>query len=121
MDILIRYKISYFKIFNYKTYILIKKPYTLARIEKLKLKIFISYLVHYNLINSFCIWNPDNSKIKGYKDIIISKNEFLIIYKRTKLIKVIKKDTISILILELYIFKIDKKDKKFLNTLVRNR
>ena len=116
-----RYKISYFKVFNYKTYTLIKEPHALAKTKKLKLKVFISYLISYNSINNFYIWNLNNDEIKSYRDIIFSKNKFFNIYKRTKLIKKAKKNIINILVPEPYISEINSEDKEFLNTSVHNR
>ena len=42
----------------------------------MKLRTFIGYLIDYDSINIFKVWNPDKFEISGYRDVIFNENEF---------------------------------------------
>jgi hypothetical protein len=54
---LIRNEIVYFKMFNCKTFSLFKKVNAFKKNKKMKFRAFIEYLIKYNFINIFWIWN----------------------------------------------------------------
>ena len=43
------------------------------KLNKLALKVFIGFLVSYDLANIYRVWDPVKNKVKGYRDIIFNK------------------------------------------------
>ena len=48
----------------------IHKP---KKLNKLVLRVFIGFLISYNLFNIYRVWDPIKNKVKGYRDIIFNK------------------------------------------------
>jgi hypothetical protein len=53
----VKWELSNLKIFDSKTYVLLKESQTSARSKKLKARAFVEYLVEYDSINIFRVWN----------------------------------------------------------------
>jgi hypothetical protein len=53
----IRNEIAHFKVFDCKTFSLLKKTDALKKNEKMKSRVFIEYLIKYDFINIFRVWN----------------------------------------------------------------
>ena len=47
--------------------------YKPKKLNKLVLKVFIEFLISYNLVNIYRVWDPVKNKVKGYRDIIFNK------------------------------------------------
>ena len=62
--------------YSYKCYVLLKdkegihKP---KKLNKLVLRVFIGFLINYNLFNIYRVWDSVKKEVKGYRDIIFNK------------------------------------------------
>ncbi len=83
---LVRWKISHLKVFDCKAYVLLKKLDASARSKKLKSRAFVSYLIEYDSINIFGIWNSEKWTISEYRDVIFDENAYYDIYNVRDLI-----------------------------------
>ncbi len=70
--------------FDCKIYVLLKKSNASARAEKMKSRAFVSYLVEYNSINIFRVWNSEKSDVSKYRDVIFDEKKFYDIYNKNK-------------------------------------
>ncbi len=77
----IRNEIAHFKMFNCKTFSLLKKTKTFKKNEKMKSWTFIEYLIKYNLINIFQVWNSKKNDVSDYHDVIFNETKFFDTYK----------------------------------------
>jgi hypothetical protein len=85
----IRNKIVYFKMFNCKAFSLFKKINALKKNEKMKFETFIAYLINYDFINIFRVWNSEKNDVSDYRDVIFNETKFFDTYK---IIDFLKKD-----------------------------
>ena len=60
----------------------------------MKFKIFIDYLISYDSINIFKIWNLDKFEINDYRNVIFNENEFYDFYQKNDLMIVIEKNNL---------------------------
>jgi hypothetical protein len=73
---LIRNEIIYFKIFICKTFSFLKKINAFKKNEKMKSRIFIEYLIKYDFINIFRVWNLKKNDVNNYRDVIFNETKF---------------------------------------------
>jgi hypothetical protein len=78
---LIRNEIVHFKIFDYKAFSLLKKVDTFKKNKKMKCRALIKYLMKYDFINIFQIWNSKKNDINNYRDVIFNEMKFFDTYK----------------------------------------
>ncbi len=82
---LIRNEIAHFKMFNCKTFSLLKKTDAFKKNEKMKSRAFIKYLIKYDFINIFRVWNLKKDDVNDYRDVIFNKTKFFDTYKKVDL------------------------------------
>ncbi len=83
----IKWKLSNLKIFDSKTYVLLKESQTSARSKKLKARAFVEYLIEYDSINIFRVWNLEKWNVNDYRDVIFDEESFFDIYQTKNQIK----------------------------------
>jgi hypothetical protein len=69
----IKWKLDHLKIFNCKTYVLLKDANVSSRSEKMKARAFVDYLIDYDFINIFRIWNFEKDDVNDYKNVIFDE------------------------------------------------
>ncbi len=80
----IRWELDYLKIFDCKTYVLLKKSDVSSRSEKMKARAFVDYLIDYDSINIFRIWNLEKDDVNDYRDAIFDENAYYDSYDKNK-------------------------------------
>ncbi len=83
----IRNEIIHFTMFDCKTFSLLKKTNALKRSEKMKSWAFIEYLIKYNFINIFRVWNSKKDDVNDYRDVIFNETKFFDTYEAVDLFK----------------------------------
>jgi hypothetical protein len=83
----IRKKIAHFKIFDCKAFSLLKKANALKKSEKMKSRAFIEYLIKYDFINIFRVWNSKKDDVNDYRDVIFNESKFFDTYEKVDLFK----------------------------------
>ncbi len=83
----IRKKIAHLKVFDCKTFSLLKKTNALKKSEKMKCRIFIEYLIKYDFINIFRVWNSKKDDVNDYRDVIFNESKFFDTYEKVDLFK----------------------------------
>jgi hypothetical protein len=83
----IRNEIVHFKIFNCKTFSFFKEADTLKKNEKMKSRAFIEYLIKYDFINIFRVWNLKKDDVNDYRDVIFNETKFFDTYETIDLFK----------------------------------
>jgi hypothetical protein len=78
---LIKNEITHFKIYDYKAFSLLKKIDAFKKNEKMKSRAFIDYLIKYDFINIFRIWNSKKDDVNNYRDVIFNEMKFFDTYK----------------------------------------
>jgi hypothetical protein len=84
---LIRNKIIHFKIYDCKTFSLSKKIDAFKRSKKMKSRAFIKYVIKYDFINIFRVWNSKKDDVNDYRDVIFNETKFFDTYKKVDLFK----------------------------------
>jgi hypothetical protein len=84
---LIRNEIAHFKLFNCKTFSLLKKINAFKKNEKMKFRTFIEYLIKYDFINIFRVWNSRRNDVNNYRDVIFNETKFFDTYEKVDLFK----------------------------------
>ncbi len=84
---LIRNEIAHFKMFDCKTFSLLKKADALKKNEKMKSRAFIEYLIEYDFINLFRVWNSKKNDVNDYRDVIFNETKFFDTYEKADLFK----------------------------------
>jgi hypothetical protein len=77
----IRNEIAYFKMFDCKTFSFFKKTNAFKRSEKMKSRAFIEYLIKYDFINIFRVWNSKKDDVNDYRDVILNETKFFDTYE----------------------------------------
>jgi hypothetical protein len=77
----IKWELSNLKVFDSKTYVLLKDSNVSARSKKLKARVFVKYFVDYDSINIFRVWNSEKWNVNEYRDVIFDEESFFDIYK----------------------------------------
>jgi hypothetical protein len=83
----IRNEIIHLKVFDCKTFSLFKETNALKRSEKMKSRAFIEYLIEYDFINIFRVWNSEKDDVNDYRDVIFNETKFFDTYEAVDLFK----------------------------------
>jgi hypothetical protein len=78
---LIRNEITDLKVFDCKAFSLLKKTDAFKRNEKMKSRTFIEYLIKYDFINIFRVWNSEKNDVNDYRDVIFNETKFFDTYE----------------------------------------
>ena len=118
------FEIDHLKIFECKTYSLLKNNDVSSKSEKLTLKAFVDYLIEYDSTNIFRVWNSEIWSVSNYRDIIFDKDEIFFINVKKDLIlekKIVEFVKLKVFDSVLYIVNLTENDEKWLTTSIRNR
>ena len=85
------WKLFHLKVFECKIYLLLKKIDVLSRTQKLKSRAFVKYLIKYNFINIFRMWNLEKENVNEYRDVIFDETKFYDFYQKKDLMTKTKK------------------------------
>jgi hypothetical protein len=80
-------KIAHFKMFDCKTFSFLKKTNAFKKNEKMKSRTFIEYLIKYDFINIFRVWNLKKNNVNDYRDVIFNETKFFDTYEKVDLFK----------------------------------
>jgi hypothetical protein len=83
----IRNEIAHLKVFDCKAFSLLKKTNAFKRSEKMKSRAFIEYLIKYDFINIFRVWNSKRDDVSDYRDVIFNESKFFDTYEKVDLFK----------------------------------
>ncbi len=83
----IRNEIVHFKMFDCKEFSLFKETNAFKKNEKMKSRAFIEYLIKYNFINIFRVWNSKKNDVNDYRDVIFNETKFFDTYEKVDLFK----------------------------------
>ncbi len=83
----IRNEIVHLKVFDCKAFSLLKKADAFKRNEKMKSRTFIKYLIEYDFINIFRVWNSKKDDVSDYRDVIFNETKFFDTYEKVDLLK----------------------------------
>jgi hypothetical protein len=83
----IRNEIAHLKVFDCKAFSLLKKTDAFKRSEKMKSRAFIEYLIKYDFINIFRVWNSKRNDVNDYRDVIFNETKFFDTYEKVDLFK----------------------------------
>jgi hypothetical protein len=83
----IRNEIAYFKMFNCKTFSLFKEINAFKKSEKMKSRAFMKYLIKYDFINIFRIWNLKKDDVNDYRNVIFNETKFFDTYEAIDFLK----------------------------------
>ncbi len=83
----IRNEIAHLKMFDCKAFSLLKKTNALKKNEKMKSRAFIEYLIKYDFINIFRVWNSKKNDVNDYRDVIFNESKFFDTYEKVDLLK----------------------------------
>jgi hypothetical protein len=83
----IRNEIAHLKVFDCKAFSLLKKTNAFKRNEKMKSRAFIKYLIKYDFINIFRVWNSKKDDVNDYRDVIFNESKFFDTYEKVDLLK----------------------------------
>ncbi len=123
----IRWKLDHLKIFNCKTYVLLKESDALSRSKKMKARAFVNYLIDYDSINIFKIWNLEKDDVNDYRDAIFDENAYYDNYDKNKRHLIKESERKNLMQFRIYSIKLAvnvellNKDEKWLKTFVRDR
>jgi hypothetical protein len=80
-------EIVHFKMFDCKAFSFLKKIDAFKKNEKMKSRTFIEYLIKYDFINIFRVWNSKKNDVNDYRDVIFNETKFFDTYKKADLFK----------------------------------
>jgi hypothetical protein len=83
----IRNEIVHLKVFDCKAFSILKKTDALKKNEKMKSRAFIEYLIKYDFINIFRIWNSEKDDVNDYRDVIFNETKFFDTYEAVDFLK----------------------------------
>ena len=83
----IKWKIFHLKIFECKIFSLLKNANKSFKNEKMKSKTFINYLMIYDSINIFRVWNFEKWNVNDYKNVIFDEIQYYNTYEKNDLLK----------------------------------
>ncbi len=84
---LIRNEIAHLKTFDCKAFSLLKKTNAFKKNEKMKSRAFIKYLIKYDFINIFRVWNSKKDDVNDYRDVIFNETKFFDTYEKIDFFK----------------------------------
>jgi hypothetical protein len=122
----IRFELDRLKMYECKTYSLLKGADASSRDSKLKSRAFVDYLVDYNLTNIFRIWNSEKRNVNEYRDVIFDESELYDIYNKGDLLATLEKKQIelqkkSVKISINQLIDLNSKDDECLETSIKDR
>jgi hypothetical protein len=77
----IKHEIVHFKMFNCKESSFLKEIDAFKKNEKIKSRAFIEYLINYDFINIFRVWNSKKDDVNDYRDVIFNETKFFNTYE----------------------------------------
>jgi hypothetical protein len=80
-------EITHLKMFDCKTFSFLKKTNAFKKNEKMKSRTFIKYLIEYDFINIFRVWNSKKDDVNDYRDVIFNESKFFNTYEKIDLFK----------------------------------
>jgi hypothetical protein len=83
----IRNEIVHFKMFDCKAFSFFKEINAFKKNEKMKSRAFIEYLIKYDFINIFRVWNLKRDDVNDYRDVIFNETKFFDTYEKVDLFK----------------------------------
>jgi hypothetical protein len=83
----IRNEIAHLKMFDCKAFSLLKEINAFKKNEKMKSRAFIEYLIKYDFINIFRVWNSKKDDVNDYRDVIFNETKFFDTYEKIDLFK----------------------------------
>jgi hypothetical protein len=123
----IRWELNHLKIFDCKAYVLLKDANVSSRSKKIKARAFVNYLIDYDSINIFKIWNLEKDDVNDYKNVIFDENAYYDIYDKNKRHLIKKSERKNLMQFRIYLIKsavnVDllNNDEKWLKTSVRDK
>jgi hypothetical protein len=84
-------EIAHFKMFDCNAFSFLKEIDAFKKNEKMKSRAFIEYLIEYDFINIFRVWNSKKDDVNDYRDVIFSETKFFDTYEKVDLLKEEKK------------------------------
>jgi hypothetical protein len=116
---LIRNEIAHFKVFDCKAFSLLKETNAFKKSEKMKSRTFIEYLIKYDFINIFRVWNLKKDDVNDYRDVIFNETKFFDTYEKADLFKKEEKKLyVTYRAISMQIFK-DSDEKQYDRILIR--
>jgi hypothetical protein len=88
----IRNEITHLKMFDCKTFSFLKETDAFKKNDKMKSRAFIEYLIKYDFINIFRVWNSKRDDVNDYRDVIFNETKFFNTYEKVDLLKKKKKN-----------------------------
>jgi hypothetical protein len=73
--------------FNCKAFSFLKKADAFKKNEKMKSRAFIEYLIKYDFINIYRVWNLKKDDVNDYCDVIFNETKFFDTYEKIDLFK----------------------------------
>jgi hypothetical protein len=73
--------------FNCDVFLLLKEADAFKRNDKMKSRTFIEYLIKYDFINIFRVWNSKKNDVNDYRDVIFNETKFFDTYEKIDLFK----------------------------------
>jgi hypothetical protein len=83
----IRNEIVHFKMFDCEAFSFLKKANSFKKNDKMKTLVFIEYLIKYDFINLFRIWNLEKNDVNDYRDVIFNETKFFDTYETVDFFK----------------------------------
>jgi hypothetical protein len=83
----IRNEIAHLKMFDCKAFSFLKKTNAFKKNEKMKSRAFIEYLIKYDFISIFRVWNSKKDDVNDYRDVIFNETKFFDTYEKVDLLK----------------------------------
>jgi hypothetical protein len=81
----IRNEIAHLKMFDCKAFLFLKETNAFKKNEKMKSRALIEYLIKYDFINIFRVWNSKKDDVNEYRDVIFNETKFFDTYKKVDL------------------------------------
>jgi hypothetical protein len=117
----IRPEIEHLKMYECKTYSLLKKADVSSRDSKLKSRAFVDYLIDYNSTNIFRVWNPEKDDVNDYRDVIFDESELYDIYNKNDSIVTLEKEKRIVKISINQTIALNSENDEWLEISIRNR
>jgi hypothetical protein len=74
-------------VFDCKAFLFFKKIDAFKKNEKMKSWAFIEYLIKYDFINIFRVWNSKKNDVNDYRDVIFNETKFFDTYEKVDFFK----------------------------------
>jgi hypothetical protein len=117
----IRLELDHLKMYECKTYSLLKDTYVSSRDSKLKSRVYVDDLVDYNSINIFRVWNSEKEDVNKYRDVIFDESELYDIYKKNNQLAKSQKEKKTMKISINQFIDLNSENDEWLEITIRNR